>query len=374
VVHPRHVYVHVPFCARRCTYCDFSIAVRRVVPVEEYAAALSRELNIRFPGNDSWVADTFYLGGGTPSRLGADGVPRVIDLLRDRITLEPNAEVTLEANPDDITRDAARAWRSVGVNRLSIGAQSFDDAVLAWMHRTHDAIAIERAVERARAAGIENISIDLIFALPAAITRSWSDDLRRALALAPAHLSFYGLTIEPHTPLGRASARGELVESPDERYEAEFIEAHETLAAAGFDHYEVSNFGLAGAHSRHNTSYWSSAPYAGLGPSAHEFDGHRRRANRSAYTEWLGSLTAGRDPIGQQEELTPANRVAERIYLGLRTADGLLIAEREVDRVTRWVEAGWATLADCNRLRLTAQGWLRLDALAADLTLIRSRY
>ena len=374
MVHPRHVYVHVPFCGRRCTYCDFSIAVRRVVPVDEYAAALERELAIRFPGDASWTADTLYLGGGTPSRLGERGVPRVLELLRQRITLAADAEITLEANPDDVTAAAARAWHTAGVNRLSIGAQSFDDVILSWMHRTHDAPATGRAVERARAAGIGNISIDLIFALPGTVSRSWSTDLHRALALEPTHMSLYGLTVEPQTPLGRAARRGEFVESPDERYEAEFIEAHETLAGAGFEHYEVSNFGLRGCHSRHNASYWSGASYAGLGPSAHEFDGAGRRANVAAYTEWLERVSGGADPIGQREELTPENRVAERVYLGLRTARGLEIEECEIDRVGRWVSAGWGTLDDANRLRLTPRGWLRLDALAADLTLIRSRY
>jgi oxygen-independent coproporphyrinogen-3 oxidase len=344
------------------------------VPVDEYATALERELQIRFPADEPWTADTLYLGGGTPSRLGADGVPRVLELLRERIALASDAEVTLEANPDDITLDAARAWRGAGVNRLSIGAQSFDDRVLSWMHRTHDASATEHAVERSRAAGIENISLDLIFALPVDVARSWRDDLRRARALAPSHLSLYGLTIEPHTPLGRSARRRELVEAPEDRYETEFVEAHDTLVRDGFDHYEVSNFGRPGAHSRHNASYWSGAPYAGLGPSAHGFDGERRRANVAAYTAWAERVAGGRDPIDQNETLTAANRVAERVYLGLRTAEGLEVCEGEVDRVQRWVNAGWGTLDDRNRLRLTALGWLRLDALAADLTLVRSHY
>lgn len=348
--------------------------MRRVVPVEEYATALERELAIRFPGEAPWIADTLYLGGGTPSRLGENGVPRVLELLRRRITIAAGAEITLEANPDDVTPAAARAWRSAGVNRLSVGAQSFDDGVLSWMHRTHDSRAIGKAVEHAHAAGIENISIDLIFALPGRVSRSWSSDLQRALGLGPAHLSLYGLTIEPQTPLGRAARRGELVESPDERYEIEFIEAHETLARAGFEHYEVSNFGLPGRHSRHNASYWSGVPYVGLGPSAHEFDGERRRANIAAYSEWLHRLSSGTDPIDQNETLTAENRVAESVYLGLRTVGGLEIEEPEIERVSRWVDAGWGTLDEGNRLRLTPQGWLRLDALATDLTLIRSRY
>jgi len=348
--------------------------VRRVVPVNAFADALGRELAVRFPPGEQWEADTLYLGGGTPSRLGGDGVARVLDVLRMRIALPEDAEVTIEANPDDVTPEAARAWRRAGVNRLSIGAQSFDDTVLAWMHRTHDAGAIERAVDCARGSGIANVSLDLIFALPAAVERSWRTDLERALALEPEHLSLYGLTIEPGTPLGRERHRGRLVESPDERYEAEFLEAHAAVTAAGLEHYEISNFGRPGRHSRHNRSYWSGVAYAGLGPSAHEFDGRQRRANASAYTEWLRRLSEGADPVAEREVLTAENCVAETVYLGLRTSDGLTVSEAEAGRARSWIEAGWGTMDSAHRLRLTPLGWLRLDTLAADLTLIRSRY
>lgn len=371
---PRHVYVHVPFCARRCTYCDFSIAVRRVVPVDEYVGALDRELSIRFGAAESWIVDTLYFGGGTPSRLGGEGVARTLDVVRRHLVLASDAEVTLETNPEDVTDDALARWRDAGVNRLSLGSQSFDDDVLAWMHRSHDARAIERAVEAARRAGIDNISLDLIFALPDTITRSWEHDVRRALNLGPAHLSLYGLTVEPHTPLGRWQVRGEVFEAPDERYETEYLYAHDALTAAGFEHYEVSNFGLPGRHSRHNSAYWVHVPYAGLGPSAHEFDGTERRWNVAAYAEWLERLRAGVDPVAESEALSADNRLAEEVYLGLRTQRGLELSERELPRVERWIEAGWAVRLGANRIVLTPLGWLRLDALAADLTLVRSRF
>lgn len=371
---PRHVYVHVPFCARRCTYCDFSIAVRRVVPTIEYADALAAELATRFPREGTWEADTIYLGGGTPSRLGGEGVARVLDVLRARIDRAADAEVTIEANPEDITASAARDWIRAGVNRLSIGSQSFDDRVLAWMHRTHDAAAIARAVHTARDAGITNISLDLIFALPRELERSWRADLEQALALAPEHLSLYGLTIEPHTPLGRSHGRGDVVESPDERYEEEFLLAHELLTGAGMEHYEVSNFGMPARASRHNSAYWTGAPYAGLGPSAHEFDGVARRWNAAAYAEWQRRVAIGADPIESSEVLSAENREAEAVYLGLRTQRGLSFEPDELPRVERWVEAGWAVVDREGHMRLTPLGWLRLDALAADLTHVRSRY
>jgi oxygen-independent coproporphyrinogen-3 oxidase len=373
-VPPRHVYVHVPFCARRCVYCDFSIAVRRDVPVDEYVSAVARELEIRFAGAERWAVSTLYLGGGTPSRLGAEGVSRLLDALAKRIEIEPGGEVTLEANPDDVSVDAARAWREAGVNRLSIGAQSFDDRVLEWMHRTHDAAQIGRAVDAARHAGIEDLSIDLIFSLPDNVQRSWSADLERALAVEPTHVSLYGLTIEPHTPLGRWRERGELEASPDEQYEAEFLMAHEALADAGFEHYEVSNFARPGRRARHNSAYWTRVPYVGLGPSSHGFDGAERRWNEAAYAEWQRRIAAGLDPLAGHEILTADDVAAERTYLGLRTNGGLALANEEVARVSAWIDQGWGALHDGNHLVLTPQGWLRLDALAADLTVERSRY
>jgi len=371
---PRHVYVHVPFCARRCVYCDFAIAVRRDVPVDEYVTAVGRELEIRFSGGAPWHASTLYLGGGTPSRLGADGVSRLLEALARRIHVDAAAEVTLEANPDDVTPDTARAWRAAGINRLSLGAQSFDDDVLAWMHRTHDSLQISRAVDAARRAGIDDVSLDLIFSLPEAVPRSWQSDLEHALALEPQHVSLYGLTVEPHTPLGRWRDRGEVRESPDERYEAEFVMAHEILSDAGFEHYEVSNFAKPGRRARHNSAYWKRVPYVGLGPSAHGFDGNERRWNESAYAEWCRGVGGANDPIAGRETLGPEEESAERVYLGLRTSEGLALEVHEIARVSAWIEQGWARLSGSDRIALTPLGWLRLDALAADLTVDRSRY
>jgi oxygen-independent coproporphyrinogen-3 oxidase len=355
-------------------YCDFSIAVRRVVPVDEFIAAIASELNLRFPSDRRAEVQTLYFGGGTPSRLGGDGMARLIREITARMPIADGAEVTVEANPEDISAEVVGEWRAAGVNRLSLGSQSFDNEVLTWMHRTHDANAIARAVELARHEGIDNISLDLIFAVPERPPGSWERDVVRALELEPSHVSLYGLTIEPHTVLGRRQKRGELTESAEEAYEHEFLYAHDALGSAGFQHYEVSNFARDGARSRHNSAYWSGQRYAGLGPSAHEFDGEVRRWNLAPYAEWLSTVREGRDPIAGREELTAENRQAEAVYLGLRTVDGLSVSEEELTRIAVWAEAGWATIDAARRVRLTATGWLRLDALAADLTLFRSRY
>jgi oxygen-independent coproporphyrinogen-3 oxidase len=343
------------------------------VPVEEYASAIAAELALRFAGSEPWEADTLYLGGGTPSRLGGAGVRRVIEVIRWRISLAPNAEVTLEANPEDIDAESVRQWRDAGVNRLSIGSQSFDDDVLRWMHRTHDSAGIRRAVDAARAGGIDNYSLDLIFALPPEVNRSWERDVAEALALSPSHLSLYGLTVEPATALARWRDRGSATDAPEESYEREFLHAHDALSDAGLEHYEVSNFGRIGHRARHNSSYWTGAAYAGLGPSAHEFDGISRRWNVAPYAEWQRRLALGQDPLDGSEELHEENRIAEHVYLGLRTDCGLILREEERARVRPWIEAGWGKATDDGRLVLTPLGWLRLDALAADLTASRSR-
>lgn len=370
---PRHLYVHVPFCGRRCTYCDFAIAVRRTVPVADYLEGIAKELALRFGQRRNWPLETLYLGGGTPSKLGGAGVARLLDVVRKHADLAPDAEVTLEANPEDVTAAAVHEWRAAGVNRLSIGAQSFDPAVLDWMHRTHGEAQTVEAIALARGAGIDNISLDLIFALPTNLERSWPADVARVLNLAPAHISLYGLTIEPGTPFGRRVARGELEECSEESYEREFLHAHGALCAAGYEHYEVSNFARPGARARHNSAYWLGAAYGGIGPSAHGFDGRTRSWNVSAYEQWLERIRSGVVPIEGKERLTPENELAEQVYLGLRTSAGVALRTGEAERIGQWFEAGWATLSGVDQLTLTGSGWLRLDALAADLTLLRSR-
>ena len=367
-----HLYIHVPFCARRCVYCDFSIAVRSQVPVRDYIAGVDREWDIRHRDSSFRLA-TLYFGGGTPSKLGPEGVARLVDLVRRRAELQPDAEVTLEANPEDVSGEAARSWREAGVNRVSLGVQSFDDAVLSWMHRTHDAATALRAIDVLREAGFDNLSIDMIFAAPSQVTRAWERDLETAIRLAVPHVSVYGLTVEPHTPLGRWVARRDVDEAPEDRFEREYSLAHESLVGSGLEHYEVSNYGRPGRQSAHNWAYWRRRVYVGLGPSAHEFDGTVRRWNSAPYADWEMRLRGGESPTVGSETLSPDQHVAEEVYLGLRTTAGVRLSSEERARVDRWLTAGWAMIDGADRLRLTPSGWLRLDALATDLTLFRSR-
>jgi oxygen-independent coproporphyrinogen-3 oxidase len=368
----RHVYLHVPFCQRRCSYCDFSIAVRKRIPAREYVDVVLRELSLL--GDTAAVGlDTIYLGGGTPSLLPPDAISALLTSLRDAFHVtssRDDVEITLEANPEDVKPESAAAWRLAGVNRVSLGAQSFDDGVLQWMHRSHDATRVGDAVGALRAAGVDNISLDLIFALPAELRRDWARDLDLACSLHPAHLSLYGLTVEERTPLARWISRGATSRPDDERYAEEYLYAHERLARDGYRFYEVSNAERDGHRSRHNSAYWSGRAYLGLGPAAHSFDGRVRRWNLGAWESYRRAVAAGLPAVEAEEVLTEEQRELERLYLALRTDAGLPLAAlcRPLPPAAAlWVERGWAEVSE-ERLVCTPEGWLRLDALIRDLT------
>lgn len=370
-----HIYLHVPFCGRRCSYCDFAIAVRKTVPVERYVENIVQELvarGIEF----STELRTIYFGGGTPSKLGGAGIASLLHGIREFSGVDKFStkvrEVTVEANPEDISVHAVRSWQAAGVNRVSLGVQSFDPGVLSWMHRGHTSEEAAVAVQTIREGGIDEVSLDLIFAIPDQVGASrLAADLDRAVALEPTHLSVYGLTVEPRTPLGRWTARGAVEEAPEERYAAEFLLAHERLVAAGFEHYEVSSYARPGHRAIHNAAYWSGAPYLGLGPSAHGFDGRVRRWNTSAYAEWSTQVEQGIDPLAGEETIGPDERLAEAVYLGLRTSDGLVLRPEDATIIGPWIDAGWGR-QEGDRLVLTPDGWLRIDALATALTSVRS--
>jgi len=373
---PRHLYLHVPFCLRRCPYCDFAVQPTRRPPVAEWLDAVDVELELSVAEN-GWTEPlelrTIYVGGGTPSLLGPGGMSELRRRLekhaRWRDEGEDQVEWTAEANPETFTAELAREWRAAGASRVSIGVQSFHAPALRWMGRLHGADGAVAAVEAARAGGFDNISLDLIFALPARLGRDWDDDLRRALALEPEHVSLYGLTAEPGTPLGRWVAAGRETMADDEAYAAEFLRAAELTAAAGLAQYEVSNFARAGRESRHNVAYWTGAPYLGLGPGAHSFLPPVRSWNRRDWAGYRQDLADGRSPRADLERVGDAAARLERIWLGLRTAAGLpraqlSPAQRRV--ADAWQLERWA-VADPARVRLTARGWLLLDRLALEL-------
>jgi oxygen-independent coproporphyrinogen-3 oxidase len=278
-------------------------------------------------------------------------------------------EWTCEANPESFTPQLADDWRAAGVNRLSLGAQSFQEGVLRWMGRLHGPEGPARAMAAARGAGFENVSLDLIFGVPSRLERDWRADLEGALALEPEHVSLYGLTAEAATPLGRWVREGRETMAGEDRYADEYLLAHEMLTAAGFEHYEVSNFARPGLRSRHNFAYWTGAPYAALGPGAHAFQPPVRSWNLRDWPAYRDALAGGQLPIEGEEHVSREDTELERVWLGLRTDAGFPLApdaalQRDLSRL--WEARGWTRIDD-GRVRLTAEGWLLLDRLAVDL-------
>jgi putative oxygen-independent coproporphyrinogen III oxidase len=378
----RSVYVHAPFCPRRCNYCDFAVQVTNGGDAQarlgQWLEAVGTEWQLLEAEGWGPVADqldTLYVGGGTPSHLGSDAMHGLADVLgRERLS-HPELEWTSEANPESFTRTLAESWRAAGVNRISLGVQSFHEGVLRWMGRMHGADGAEAAVDVARDAGLENLSIDLIFGLPDRLERDWGADLERTLALDPPHVSLYGLTVEPGTHLGRAVDDGREIPLDGERYREEYLLAVERLTGAGYQHYEVSNFARDGLVSRHNAIYWSGAPYLGLGNGAHSFVPHVRRWNLRDWESYRVRLASGESPVEASEELDAAARQLEGLWLGLRTSGGLPVDGWDpsaLSVVERWRGDGLAD-GQNDRVVLTAEGWLVMDRLTVELDDVLTR-
>lgn len=366
------VYVHAPFCARRCFYCDFAVAVDRESRHDAWLNAISAEWHqIRREDLFSFQEPlrTLYVGGGTPSLLGTRAMDGLASVIGRRLLSHPDREWTAEANPESFTPAIARAWRAAGVNRVSLGVQSFHEPSLRWMGRLHGSAGAAEAVRNARRAGFGNVSADLIFGLPGHLARDWGDDLERVLDLGVEHMSLYGLTVEPRTPLGRAVAGGRERVASECRYRDEYLEAVERLTGAGYLHYEVSSFAIPGRESRHNEVYWSGRSYLGLGNGAHSFRKPLRRWNLRDWKEYSTSVMKGDSAIAGHEVLDRAAQRLERIWLGLRARRGVSLASipaRATAVTERWMRRDWAR-AEAGRLRLTVEGWLLLDALAIEL-------
>ena len=371
------IYVHIPFCASRCAYCDFFSTLRLADAGERYVDALIAEARLRHGELRGERVKTLYLGGGTPSQLPVALLLRLVEGLRDVFDLSGLEEFTVEANPDDVTAEWCAALPPLGVNRVSMGVQSFEDDILRLIGRRHTAQQAVEAVENLRQADIRNISIDLIFGLPGQTVESWTASVKQAIALAPQHISAYGLTYEEGTRLWRQRERGEVVEVPEEQCIEMYRILVDTLQTAGYEHYEISNFALPGYHSRHNSSYWNDTPYLGLGAAAHSYDGDVRRYNPADLQEYIDKVMAG-ETACEQEVLTQVERYDERVMLGLRTARGIDAEMLRSDfgdeawqHFTReaqgHIAAGHLAVKDGNRYVLTREGIMLSDAVIRDL-------
>lgn len=368
-----NVYIHAPFCARRCCYCDFAVEVDRRPDSSRWLATIGAELDALCASGEAPLApelDTLYVGGGTPSLLEPWAIAGLGGLIEPRRLANPALEWTVEANPESFSEQTAAVWAAAGVNRVSFGVQSFDPHALRWMGRLHSASDARLAVERARAAGVANLSVDLIFGLPDHVRRSWKDDVASALDLEVPHISLYGLTVEKGTPLHRDVRRGRARMPAGERYRDEYLHAAETLSRAGYRHYEVSNFALPGFASRHNRACWEGSPYLGLGNGAHSYHEGRRWWNERDWAAYAEGITrSGRTRAGE-EVLTAEQLRLESLWLGLRTMGGLdeerLEAEAARSVLRRWEAEGLAQRTG-GRIRLTPPGWLLLDELTVEL-------
>lgn len=367
------LYVHAPFCARRCVYCDFAVKVRAEGGPGPWWEAIRAELeHVEREGVFALRPElsSVYVGGGTPSLLGPDAMSGLADIVGRERLLGAGLEWTSEANPESFDTAVAEGWRRAGVNRLSMGVQTFHEPALRWMGRLHGAEGGGHAVATARAAGIENLSVDLIFGLPVHLGRSWEEDLVRVLDLGVPHVSLYGLTVEPGTALGRSVREGREPPVDEDQYADEFLMAAERLTAAGFVHYEVSNFALPGHEARHNAAYWDDTPYLGLGNGAHSYAPPLRRWNVRDWEDYRARAMAGEGGEESREILDAAATELEAAWLGLRTRRGVLEPDADGRRallVASWVRSGLA-VREGGRVRLTPAGWLLLDRLAVDFT------
>ena len=315
------IYIHIPFCVRKCLYCDF-YSVTDVSLQTPFVSALIKEI-VSAESFDV-PADTLYIGGGTPSVIDPASIEAIIEAVRRRFLLSAAAEITLEANPGTISPDTLAAYRRAGINRLNIGVQSFYDEALSFLGRCHSSREARQALEWARAAGFENVGLDLIYGLPGQSVEMWRETLAEGLSFRPEHFSCYTLTYEPGTPLTRMLESGE-IDAADEELAADlFRTTINVLTRAGYEHYEISNFARTSElKSRHNRKYWNHTPYLGFGPAAHSFTDGMRRWNIGDLSAYIRRMEAGQSPVGDTETLTRDQLMMETIYLGLRTGDGI---------------------------------------------------
>lgn len=369
---PRSAYIHVPFCAHRCGYCDFTLVAGRDDLIGRYLRAL--ELELQSLGEPREV-DTLYLGGGTPTHLEEDDLFRLLDLLLDWFEPTEQCEFTVEGNPAGLTDGKIGILADAGVNRISLGVQSFDASTLMVLERDHCAEDVVELADRLRQR-ISNVSFDLIFGVPGQSLCVWRKSLREALTLEPKHISTYGLTFEKGTAFWSRREKGKLASVPDDLERDMYAAAMDDLSAAGFEQYELSNFSLPGHRSRHNEVYWRGCPYYGFGPGAARYIDGCREVNHRSVTSWLNRVLSGESPIGTSERLTDEERARESIVLGLRKCCGIHLDDFEARTGFNMHELAEEAIAtNCQRglleqadehLRLTREGRFLADTVIVD--------
>jgi oxygen-independent coproporphyrinogen-3 oxidase len=367
------IYIHIPFCKQPCNYCNFHFSTsQKLLPAT--VEAIIKEASLR-KDEVSETIETIYFGGGTPSLLPANELQKIIEHLHSIFAVADDIEITLEANPDDIDEEKLMAWKLVGINRLSIGIQSFFDKDLKWMNRAHDATQANDNLKLALQY-FNNISIDLIYGTPLLTDEEWQQNISTAIELNIPHLSCYALTVEPKTALQHLIDKKEVADVDADKQARHFGMLVKSLQDAGYEHYEISNFAKPGWRSKHNSSYWQNKPYIGLGPSAHSFNGKSRQWNVANNSLYVSSIQQNSIPF-EIEYLTPTQQLNEYIMTSLRTMEGIRLlhindvwgTEKKdaiISASGKW-DASGHTNSDDFFIRLTAKGKFMADGIAADL-------
>ncbi|HRE51358.1 MAG TPA: radical SAM family heme chaperone HemW [Flavitalea sp.] len=369
------IYLHIPFCKQACHYCNFHFSTSLKLK-NDFLPALLKEIRLREDYLQREDIHTVYLGGGTPSLLEERELESIFEVLHRHFPIHPDAEVTLEANPDDLSSVKTSAWKKAGVNRLSIGVQSFFNDDLLWMNRAHDAAQAADSIRLAQAAGISNISIDLIYGTPTLPDNKWEENLHRAAELGIPHLSCYALTVEPGTALDFKIRKKRVSDISNEDQARQFLLMTDRLQELGYEHYEISNLALPGKRSRHNSAYWKGVRYIGLGPSAHSFNGYSRQWNIANNALYIQSLAKNNIPF-EIEQLTGVQQYNEYVMTSIRTMEGTDIqhVEQQFGKAfyallknnaaplieKKWLVETWRSLI------LTREGKLFADRVAAEL-------
>jgi len=364
------IYIHIPFCKQACHYCNFHFSTSLRYK-NELITALLKEMKLQRHYFLNETVETVYIGGGTPSLCSADEIYRILENVFSNYNVASDAEITLEANPDDITKEKSGEWKKAGINRLSIGIQSFHNDELRWMNRAHTA---EQAIDSLILATTDfnNISIDLIYGLPVSNNEKWKRNVERAITFGIPHLSCYALTVEQKTPLHKLIQLKKAEDVNADCQSEQFLLLMKWLADAGYEHYEISNFAMPGFRSRHNSSYWQQKKYLGFGPSAHSFDGNARWWNIANNNTYIQSINNGISAF-EKEVLTPVQKMNEYIMTSLRTMEGLDLAALNATSSLelraaskKYIESGLIKM-EGNFVKLTNEGKLLADGIAANL-------
>jgi len=369
------IYLHIPFCKQACYYCNFHFSTstkQQSALVEQ----LINEIDIQKNYLGSQPISSIYFGGGTPSLLSEAELNRLMNKVHGLFSINTDAEITLEANPDDLSPEKLAELKATGINRLSIGIQSFHEEDLKWMNRAHNSEQALNCIRNAQAAGFNNLSIDLMYGGPTLTDEGWEENVKLATTSGVTHLSCYAMTVEPGTALDNFIKKKKMEPVDNDKAARHFKQLMEWTATAGYEHYEISNFALPGCHSRHNSSYWQGQHYLGLGPSAHSFNGHSRQWNIANNALYIKSLEQGTIPF-ELEELTPEMQLNEYIMTALRTSAGCHLstvrkrfgntkADELLKNAQEFIEKGWMTNEN-QVLVLTREGRLFADGIASDL-------